>query len=335
MLFFCFCVEFEQHNAFKEGFIRKIMEVYLQLLEKIANASKLSKEEVERKVEAKRAKLSGLVSKEGAAQIVAAELGINFEKEKVKLNELVQGMKRANVLGKIIEAGPVRTFRKNEREGKVANITIADETSMVKAVLWDTNHISLIEQGRINKGDVIEISNGMVRNGELHLSSFSDIKKTEAVLSEVVQQRKIENVKLKDIKPGIKIKTKAFIVQVFDPRYFEVCEECGKKVLDEECILHGKVKPRRRALLSLVLDDGSETIRAVLFGEQILSLGLKEDEIFSLEMFSGKKENILGEELLFTGNLKSNQLYNTIELMVEGIEQINPENLLKEMQNAS
>ena len=43
------------------------------------------------------------VKKEGAAQIVAAELGINFDKERLKISELVQGMKRANVLGKVVE----------------------------------------------------------------------------------------------------------------------------------------------------------------------------------------------------------------------------------------
>ena len=61
------------------------MDNYNVLVEKISNLSKLSKEDIERKIEAKRAKLSGLVSKEGAAQIVAAELGINFDMERMKI----------------------------------------------------------------------------------------------------------------------------------------------------------------------------------------------------------------------------------------------------------
>ena len=98
------------------------MDNYSQLVERISKASGLSTEEIERKVEAKRAKLSGLVSKEGAAQIVAAELGINFEKERMKISELVQGMRRANILGKVIEISPVRSYTKGEREGKVCNL---------------------------------------------------------------------------------------------------------------------------------------------------------------------------------------------------------------------
>ena len=54
---------------------------YDRILMKIANSSGLGKEEVERRIEAKRAKLSGLISDEGAAQVIAAELGINFENE--------------------------------------------------------------------------------------------------------------------------------------------------------------------------------------------------------------------------------------------------------------
>ena len=59
------------------------MDSYSVLLERIATAANLSKEDIEQKIEAKRSKLSGLVSKEGAAQIVAAELGVNFENEKL------------------------------------------------------------------------------------------------------------------------------------------------------------------------------------------------------------------------------------------------------------
>lgn len=69
-------------NTFKSRIYRRMMDNYNQLVERISAASKLPKEEIERKVEGKRAKLSGLVSKEGAAQIVAAELGINFDKER-------------------------------------------------------------------------------------------------------------------------------------------------------------------------------------------------------------------------------------------------------------
>ena len=308
------------------------MESYIKLLERISQASGLQKEEIERKVEAKRAKLSGLVSKEGAAQIVAAELGINFDRERMRISELVQGMKRVNVAGKILELYPIRQYNKNGREGKVANMIIADESSNIKVVLWDMNHISLIENGKIKMGDVIEIGNAMIRNGELHLSSFSDIKQSKEKIDNVIVQRVYNIKKIADAKIGQDLKTRAIVMQVFDPRYFEVCNECGKKVVDSECKIHGKVEPKRRALINVILDDGSESIRGLLSNELALKLGLEEEDIFSLEKFYEKKSSLIGEEKYFVGNIRNNTLYNAIEFNVENIENFNVEDLIKDFE---
>ncbi len=305
---------------------------YVQLLERIASASKLNKEEIERKVEAKKAKLSGLISKEGAAQIVASELGIHFEKEKLKIKELVLGMKKANVIGKIVEIFPVRSFSKNGREGKVASFLLADEEGNIRTVLWDTNHIDLIENGKIKRDDVIEISNGGVRNGELHLSAFSDIKISNEQIGEVIREKIFNNKRLNEARAGDILKARAIIVQSFEPRYFEVCPECGKRVFDNECKIHGNVLGKKRALLNIVLDDGSETIRAVLFGEEIYKLGLIEEEVFSLEKFNEKKNLLLGEEKIFCGSIRQNALYNNTEFNIEKIEEINVDELIKELE---
>lgn len=308
------------------------MENYDKLVERISKASNLSIDEIGKKVEAKKAKLSGLISREGAAQIVAAEMGVNLDMERLKLNEIFQGMKRANVIGKVLDIFPVREFNKNGRAGKVANLRIADDSGNVKVVLWDVNHISLIEHGKIVKGSVIELSNANVRNDELHLGSFSDIKLSNEVINNVVSERVFEFVKLKDIKVGQSAKIRAIIVQAFEPRYFEVCPECKKRALEGECKIHGKVEPLKRALLSIVLDDGSSTIRSVLFGEGINKLGFTDEEIFSLEKFAERKNYLLGEERIFSGSAKSNALYNTIEFNIENLEGVDLDNLIKELE---
>ena len=119
---------------------------YEKILDRVSRVSGIEREELERRVEMKRMKLSGLISREGSLQIIAAELGISFENEKLKINELLPGMRRINVSGKIISLSPVRIFKtKRGDEGKVVNLLVADETSNIKVVLWDTNHISLIE----------------------------------------------------------------------------------------------------------------------------------------------------------------------------------------------
>lgn len=309
------------------------MDNYSRLIERVSQQAGLTKEDIERKIEAKRAKLSGLVSKEGAAQIVAAELGINFDEEKMKVAELIEGMKKASVVGKVVALYPVRSYEKNGRSGKVANMLVGDESGTVKTVFWDINHIALIEQNKINQGDVIEISRASVRNGELHLSSFSDVRLSKQKIDSVAASKpNVQAKELKDAKQGDRIKVRAVIVQAFDPRYFEVCPECRKKVVEGECAVHGKIQPVRRALLNLVIDDGTETTRALLSDKELYAFGISEAEVFSLEAFSMKKAELLGEELYFSGTLRMNQLFNNLELAVDTIEPVSLDNLLKELQ---
>ncbi len=306
------------------------MDNYSQLVERISSLSGLEGEEIERRVEAKRAKLSGLVSKEGAAQIVAAELGINFDQEKLKINQLVQGMRRANVIGKVIDVGPVREFNKNGRSGKVVNLLVADESSNVRVVLWDVHHISLIEKGGIKRGSVIEISNGNFRNGELHLGSFSDIKESNVKIGEVVESKVYGERKLSDVKSGESLMTRAVVVQMFEPRYFEVNAETGRKITVEDRA--NGVKATKRALLSVVLDDGSETLRAVMFGEIIKKLGFGDEEIFDLAKFGEKKGELLGEEKYFCGNVRNNEMYNSTDFIIEDVRDVDVDELVKELE---
>ena len=140
-----------------------VMQNYEMLIERIVKSAGIERDEVERKVEAKKAKLSGLISKEGAAQIIAAELGINFEDQDLKIAELMAGMRKVNVVGKIMNIFPVREFEKNDRKGKVANLILADDTGSTRLVLWDTNHIVLIEDESIKVGDVVEIGRASCR----------------------------------------------------------------------------------------------------------------------------------------------------------------------------
>jgi len=305
---------------------------YEQVVEKIAKASAKTIEEIERMIEAKRAKLSGLISKEGAAQIVASELGINFEKEKMKISELLSGMKKVNLVGKIIEMFPVRTYEKNGRSGKIGSFVLADDTGNIRIVLWDTKHIELIEKGNIKKDDVVEMSNASVRNAEIHLTGFSDIKLSNEVFSEVKTEKSYNKKNILDLRAGENVKLRAFIVQIFEPRFFTVCPSCGKKVSDAgECQEHGKVSGEKRAVLNLVLDDGTKTIRAVFFSEQITKLIDEED--LEGEGFEKKRRSLLGNEMFFSGLVKTNNFFGNLEINVQDSKEAGIDELIKELEN--
>jgi len=307
---------------------------YEKVLEKIARASGLSKEEIKEKVKAKRAKLSELISYEGAAQIVAAELGINFENEKLKINELLPGMRKVNVVGKIIDLFPVRTFKsKKGEESKVVNFVLADDTSNIKIVLWDTNHISLIEGGRIKKGSSIELGNASMRGNELHLGSFSELKISSELFddSKIVTEKIVSEKKISNFVVSENVKTRAFILQTFEPKSFQVCPECSKKATAEGenfvCVSHGKIFPEKRYLMTIVLDDGTGTIRAVLFHENLPKIGLT--ELDNIERLISQRENLLGKEMFFSGNVRMSKFFNEPEFVINDVNEVNLENLIE------
>lgn len=306
---------------------------YEQLVDRIAKSAGIEVDEVQRKIEAKRAKLSGLISQEGAAQIVAAELGISFEKQKLKISEFVPGMRKVNTVGKIINLFPVREYNKNDRSGKIGSMVIADDSGNIRTVLWDTNHISLIEKGDIKQDDVVEITNASIRNNELHLGGFSDIKKSNEKIENPKTEKSFTEKKLSDSNIGESINSRAIIVQVFEPRLFEVCPECSKKVVDGVCSgEHDKVVPKKRALLNIVLDDGTNSIRAILFNEQINSLGINDEEIQSTEKFLEKREELLGKEAIFSGNIRKNKMFNNPEFFIDSIKEVNIEEIIEQLQ---
>jgi ssDNA-binding replication factor A large subunit len=297
---------------------------YERIIEKIAKSAGIEKSDVEKRVEEKRSRLSGFISKEGAAQIVASELGISFENEKLKINELLPGMRRVNIVGKVINLFPVRTFTtKKGDESKVVNFWIADDSSNIKVVLWDTNHIELIEKGEIKEGIAVEISNATMRDGELHLGNFSEIKISQEILEEVVSEKVFREKTIADFNKGENASVRAFVVQLFEPRFFYVCPECGKKANKEGetfiCGTHEKIVPEKRAVVNLVLDDGTNSIRAVLFHEVIKELGLVDLE--DADKLASQKQKLLGKEMLFSGNVRNNAFFNTPELIVEGIKE--------------
>ena len=305
---------------------------YEKLIERITRTSGLEKNEIEKKVSAKQEKISGLISKEGAAQIVASELGISLDSEKSKINELAPGMKRVNVIGKVINLFPVRSFTREGEERKVANLQIADETANTKVVLWDTNHINLIETGKIIDGSVIEILNASSRDNEVHLGNFSELKLSKEVFEIVQTEKSFKEKNIKDFKISDEIKLRAFIVQAFEPRFFNVCSDCKKKVVNEGenfiCQEHGKIVPEKRSLMNIVLDDGTESIRSVLFHEKLKDLGILDPEKFSEE----EKQKLLGKEMVFSGVVRLNKFFNNPELTIDSAKEINVDDLILKLE---
>lgn len=333
------------------------MNNYDLLVERIAKSAGLEKGEVERKVEAKKAKLSGLISKEGAAQIIAAELNVSFENEDLKVAELIGGLRKVNIVGKVMNIFPVREFEKNDRKGKVCNFVLADDTGSTRVVLWDTNHIDLIENEDIKAGDVVEIKNGTTRDREIHLSGFGELRKSAVEMAEVKNAPAVSEVKLEDAKEGMSVKIRGVVVSVFQPRFYNVCPECRKKVVSADdgsfsCAEHGKVEAKSRAIVNFVLDDGSDNMRVVMFSDQIAKvvsvvgstssstgapsenprrIGSEEDLKDEVKA-AAFRDDFLGTEIYLSGRVNRNQLFDNLEIVANDVERVDVEKLIEELE---
>ena len=86
----------------------------------------------------------------------------------MKIKELVNGMKRVSIEGKVTEKSETREVMsrfKNESY-KVASVVIADETDSIKLTLWNEQ----IDQ--VNVDSIVEVENGYVSSfrGEIQLN---------------------------------------------------------------------------------------------------------------------------------------------------------------------
>jgi hypothetical protein len=312
---------------------------YEQIVDRISKTSGLNKEEVVRRIGAKKAKFSDLISDEGAAQIVAAELGVTFEKQTLKIVDLMMGMKKISVIGKIVDEPMIRGFKRQQQDAEVVSFSIADETSNVRVVLWDTNHISMIKNGTLKNGSVIEIKNADIRgtaNKEIHLNSFSELMPSKVDIQAVVMTKESPIVrKIKDIKTNEKVNVRANILQMFNISFFYVCPECNMKATFEGekavCPKHGAIMPRKRAILNVTLDDGSENIRATAFNELILKIFNLENEsqLDDPNIVLEKREELLGEEFIFLGRTRKNVLFNRDEFIISDVEKVSADDVIK------
>ncbi|MBN1157431.1 DUF2240 family protein [Candidatus Woesearchaeota archaeon] len=304
------------------------------MVRRINEATNISEDEIRDKVKKKMEQLSGLISKEGAAHIVANELGIRLFDigGRKKIKEMLPGMRNITIVGKVEQIFESREFSVGARQGRVANIVIGDETGTMRVVLWNDQVDSI---NKLAKDITVKIDNGYVRdnNGrtEIHLNDKSRmmINPEGEKVGEVKRTPSGERKKINELKENDQnIEILGTVVQLFEPRFFEICPSCGKRAKPVEtnfvCESHGNVSPDYSYVLNLFLDDGTENIRVVCFRNQAEALLKKtKEEMVSFktkpEEFESMKNELLGNMIKFTGRVVKNQMFDRLEFIANNV----------------
>jgi len=138
--------------------------------------------------------------------------------------------------------------------------------------------------------------------------------------------------KLAMISENTRANARAVIVQVFEPKFFNVCPECGKKVTFDAdkftCQTHGPVAPQERSLLTLTIDDGTANLRAVGFTDVIKRLFSVDDAGIKL-ITPERRNSLLGKEMIFSGRGRKNPMYGTMEFLITDVEEVNVDKLIE------
>ena len=307
-----------------------------EILEELEKKTKIKKEELLKMIEEKQEELSGLVSMEGAAHLVARDLGVDLlklKKRELKIKDIKPGMRNINIKARIVDISPVREFvRKDGTQGRVCNLIISDGTAETRIPLWD-KQVEMIEE-LIKKGDVIEIKNAVARDNiyggvELSLLRSSNISKVEddKTIPEERVGRVTRRIDIKNLREGY-FEIRGNIVDVFSTNpIFYSCPKCRSKVEKTNggfvCSEHGEIKPELNMVITGIVDDGTGSLRIVFFRDKAEEISNLNPEILEKmsqeEAINMIKENVLGKEMIFQGRVKINELFERPEMIVDNV----------------
>ncbi len=317
---------------------------YKEFLIRIAKESGLGEAEVEKRIKQKQASLGGLVSLEGASLIVASELGIKFDMQRVKVSGLMIGMRGIDILGKVIKIYPVRTYKqKDGLQGKIGSFLIADDTGSVRVILWDATHVALLEEERIKEGAVLFLKKTDVRGTdikELHLGGKSSLELRDEEMENVRTGVTVSSSHIRALKDGDRAAIRATIVQAFPIKFFPACPECRKRPAEAGdkylCAAHGEVQPKFLPILNMYIDDGTASVRAVCFVDAVKKIYALEEEgvqelMHNISMESEVRDKLLGEEFFFEGRARKNALMNRTEFVVNTVSNVDVNALIEEL----
>jgi len=188
---------------------------------------------------------------------------------------------------------------------------------------------------------------GLRQELEIHINESSQVIRNPPTLeiknpsNDFISSGKAEvpNQILANVTEGNFVTVRGTVVQVIHQKsVYDSCPKCFKKVTISNssitCPKCGKIpKSEPRLIAKLVIDDGTENIRASLIGNSAEKLfGMSGEDAKSLIEESGNEDEpvrrvedtLLGKELNLSGRINLNNFSNQLELSVNDVSEADP-----------
>ena len=322
-----------------------------ELIAKVVEESELTEEDIEEKVDEKMEEFEGLVSEEGAVHLVAKEHGIQLgEKgsEDLKIENVVPDMRKVMVKGRVLNISDMNTFERDddEEDGRVQNIVLGDDTGTIRITLWDEQTEIA---NNVDEGDVIEMSGCYTvednrGNAELRLGDSATVKMADDqdLFEDVKSSSSTEEAKIKEINSeGQSYRAKGMLMAVYTSNpFYRVDPDTGDTVREDDdgnyVTDDGKEveEPNGRLAVSGVIDDGTDNIRAVFFGEQareLLDVSEEDEKEMNTEAVEEAAEEAKGLEIAVEGRTRYNDYFGRIELLASELEIVDEKQEIENM----
>ncbi|MEK6849522.1 MAG: OB-fold nucleic acid binding domain-containing protein [Nanoarchaeota archaeon] len=303
---------------------------YADIVVKIKDKTGLSEADIQAKVEAKCAQLAGLVSKDGAAHIIANELGVKLVEHggRQKIKDVFAGMRSVELVGKVTQIYEAKDFARSDgTQSSVGSFVLGDETGTLRVVCWGSQTVQLKD---LQTGMIVLVSNAMSKDSnrgykELHLNDQSRITKNPPgeMVGEVKLQERAPRKTIKELSEAdVNVELLGTITGSFNPKFFEVCPQCSKSAKNGTCPSHGQVTANYSCVFNVTLDDGTENIRLVFFRNQMERLlGKTTDEILAYrlapESFEPVNSDLLGKMIRVVGKANKNMFFDRLEFVAQ------------------
>lgn len=309
-----------------------------EIKDKILDQTELDEDTLDEQISTKLDQLSGLISEEGAAHIVANENDVELtdEEDTLKIDNLASGMQGINIPGRIVQAYELQTFENDRGEGQYAKFLFGDETGVTMVVMWGDTATNI---SKLDEDDVVMLKDVSVREGrrgtEIHANEQSEveinpdgvsIESTDTSAQETTR-KSVEDLEEDD--ENIEIFTT--IVQIFEPKFFERDPETKRKLQRNDDgdweNPEGNIidEPEIGAVLNIYADDGTDSVRVVLWKPHILDLlSVEETDLLDYRdapaEFETVKTDLLGEMVKIEGRVQRNNVTDKLELVANNVQ---------------